>query len=288
MLGRRLFGYWSLMSILVLLNTIANAFPPAPSITYFGTARDSFGNAIDSSAKAFVVIKEGATVVAEAPIDERLRPGENFRVQIPVDLDGVDPYSPSALTSGDFVTISVRLPSGLLPVAGLSVGAIEVSEPSDRVRIDFFLGVDADGDGLPDDWELSQLEFAGIFPPDSQYSLDSLDAAGDFDKDGLTNLEEYIAGTFALLQSDAFSLRFVSQGITVDSLQTSFVFGKFYRLEASVDLAKWRPVRIRKQGASGDGALELKSTQDGLVNLEAIRSDLFSSEQKVFYRMIVR
>jgi len=44
---------------------------------------------------------------------------------------------------------------------------------------------DDDGDGLPDDWELSN----GLDP------LDPADAAKDDDGDGITNLDEYLAGT---------------------------------------------------------------------------------------------
>ncbi|MBN1673109.1 MAG: hypothetical protein JXR37_18830, partial [Kiritimatiellae bacterium] len=46
---------------------------------------------------------------------------------------------------------------------------------------------DADGDGLPDDWETAQL--AGLSDPADR------SASADPDGDGLSNLEEFIAGT---------------------------------------------------------------------------------------------
>jgi hypothetical protein len=44
---------------------------------------------------------------------------------------------------------------------------------------------DSDRDGMPDDWETEH----GLNPGDPA------DAAGDLDKDGLTNLQEYLAGS---------------------------------------------------------------------------------------------
>lgn len=46
---------------------------------------------------------------------------------------------------------------------------------------------DSDGDGIPDGYEFGH--------PDSLDPLDSSDAQEDYDDDGLTNLEEYAAGT---------------------------------------------------------------------------------------------
>jgi hypothetical protein len=62
---------------------------------------------------------------------------------------------------------------------GLSDGAEVLTHSTDP------LDVDTDDDGMPDGWEVGY----GLDP------LDPLDAGGDLDDDGLTNLEEYPLGT---------------------------------------------------------------------------------------------
>src|SRR5207249_8142664 len=60
--------------------------------------------------------------------------------------------------------------SAALPTAGLPTGGP---------------GADSDGDGIPDDWELAH----------SLNPYDANDASLDADGDGMTNWEEYMAGT---------------------------------------------------------------------------------------------
>src|SRR5215510_1035665 len=58
---------------------------------------------------------------------------------------------------------------------------------------------DTDGDGLPDDWELEHN-----FDP-----TDPTDAALDPDQDGMSNLDEYLAGTDPLDRETILDLAFV-------------------------------------------------------------------------------
>ena len=56
--------------------------------------------------------------------------------------------------------------------------------------------------GIPDAWEQSQLYAAGILPGEDGWDLSLIDRDGDFDKDGISNWLEYIAGTFATDPTD--------------------------------------------------------------------------------------
>jgi hypothetical protein len=87
-----------------------------------------------------------------------------------------------------------------------------------------FVALDADSDGIPDSWEL-------------QYSLnpsDPNDAAEDADGDGMTNLQEYLAGTdprdtSSRLQFDAVFPR--GEGLV---LRFTASIGKSYSIQSRV------------------------------------------------------
>jgi hypothetical protein len=81
----------------------------------------------------------------------------------------------------------------------------------------FVMTPDIDGDLLPDDWE---LEYAS--------SLEKLDGSQDSDRDGLTDQEEYIAGTDPTSSVSYFAL---NQNYSFDS-----EFGRIYRYEECTNL----------------------------------------------------
>ncbi len=74
-------------------------------------------------------------------------------------------------------------------VTALSSGRVLLTAAHDAILktqfITVVLGDDSDGDGIPDDWEITH----GLNPNDS------LDALLDLDRDGLTNLQEFESGT---------------------------------------------------------------------------------------------
>ena len=95
-------------------------------------------------------------------------------------------------------------------------GSLRATGGGERVRLDLNLGEDKDGDGLPDAWEEWQLYIAGRRPGPNGWDLSLITRDGDFDGDGISNFNEYIAGTFAatLLTCFCSSHLFASFAVT--------------------------------------------------------------------------
>jgi len=103
---------------------------------------------------------------------------------------------------------------------------------------------DADGDGMPDDWEL-----AHNLNPSS-----AADAGTDLDGDGVSNLQEYLAGTNP--NDPADSLRIMSVALlSAGDVQLTFstVASRYYRLERTENLesAVWTVANDLIAGTGG-------------------------------------
>lgn len=88
---------------------------------------------------------------------------------------------------------------------------------------------DADGDGLPDAWELQH------------FGTLSRDGTGDFDGDGMTDLQEWVAGTNPADPSDSLRLGYLTVTSPV-TLEFIAVAGKSYTVEYrdALDAGAWR------------------------------------------------
>jgi hypothetical protein len=119
-----------------------------------------------------------------------------------------DPWPSGALGSGYALH---RIAAG---VSGNRPGNWFVARPAPGAR-DYR---DRDGDGMPDDWEL--LNDLDADNPS--------DAVLDSDEDGMTNLEEYLAGTDPRDAGSALRFEWVEAGVEGVSLGFRAVFGRGY------------------------------------------------------------
>ena len=231
------------------------AYPPAPAVSVYGLVRDQFGWVIDYRG-AEIVFKSGSKEIARQPIVSNLKFNESFRAQLPVDTNGKDSaYRQEALAPSDYFTVEVHIDgkvyhpieSFIRPDNGKPVvrGAFQIVEAGDSIRLDLSLGEDADGDQLPDAWERWQLETIGLDENDPLFGLDILSPDNDADRDGVSDLEEFRAGTIALFPDDSLRLDVVRM-VPGEFLELEYpaVKDKAYILEMSDDGKVWVSARV--------------------------------------------
>ncbi len=223
---------------MALLTTPARAGLPQPLCIFYGQARDGYG--LPYRENADVILLHGTNEVARHSIKGSLSPGVNFALYVHMD-DGrtPTPYSPRALRSGDSVSIVVRDQEGIKTIME-SQFLPPIGRPGDILQLDVTAAQDTDGDGLPDlwEWELIASSDGALTNPWEVHGAD------DFDGDGMSNLDEYLAGTFAFLDYDAL---IAEELIPVSNHRLRLTFlsvpGITYTIHSAIDLSQtdWQP-----------------------------------------------
>jgi len=222
----------------LLLPSAGYAGLPQPMCVYYGQAKDGYG--LPYLRDADVILRHGTNEIARQTISGSLRPGVNFALYVHLD-DGrtATPYSPRALRTGDLVSIVVRDRDGEKTVMEDQV-VPPVGQPGDIILRNVTAAEDTDRDGLPDPWEWALIEWS-----DGRLrSLADVRGGDDFDGDGMSNWQEYLAGTFPFLDDDY--LRIEEWALTTNGhLRLTFlsVAGKSYTPVCATNLTSsvWAP-----------------------------------------------
>ncbi|MFM2171957.1 MAG: hypothetical protein RI957_2186 [Verrucomicrobiota bacterium] len=259
-------------------------FPPAPYYTIYGIVRDQVGQTIMAD-NAVVILLKGGVEVGRTPIKTGVQIDQNYELQMRMDHSrtGTTFYTDQAIATQGLYSLVVSM-NGVLFYPIEVNGTLKAGKGSERVRLDLNLGEDLDKDGLPDAWEAWQLYQAGLYPDENgNWDLSLINGSGDYDKDGLSNLLEYIAGTFAGDATEVFSMDIKEKLPQQVKLEFFGITGKTYTIESSVDLKTWTQVNF-SVGAPSAGSKGYTASNVALVTAFTVPR----SNQQEFYRLTVR
>ena len=150
---------------------------------------------------------------------------------------------------------------------GANIGWLSLGDVSFSLQVDSIsAGADTDGDGIPDAWELL---YAG--------NLTTFSATSDFDRDGSTDLEEYLAGTNPLDPND--NLRVVRFTLSPDKSSASISWttkpNRQYRIATRTDFGSTNPWQDSNLGLFlPDGELTTRTLPTELPS-ESFRIEAF-------------
>jgi Bacterial TSP3 repeat len=228
----------STLIVVALLATVSQAwaFPPAPPFTYFGTVRDETGRPLGTG-QGIVIVSGPAAELTRSTIDITRGVGVNYAVNIPLDANTTGGlYQVSALRPAMPFTIRVLIEGTNYVPTQMAGRAWTIGKAGTRERLDLTLGIDSDGDGLPDSWEQSLID---TDPSGRLRTLADVKAGDDSDGDGLSNLTEYHLGTYALDKTDGLTLDIKDIVNGKAHLQFAVVTGRTYSLTSSSNLTTW-------------------------------------------------
>lgn len=258
----------------------ARGYPPAPPHRLYGTVRDEYGHPLTGPHAEVVLTTLNGTTLKTGVAMAR-EPGINYWLEIPMDAGlTAEPYRPTALRPWVPFRVEVRIGNRSYVPLQTRADYLQLGLPARTTRLDLTLGEDTDGDGLPDAWERWLLTMLG-WPDD----LSLIGPEGDADGDGLTNLQEYLAGTYAFDPEDGFVLQ-IERGPLGPELRFLGIRDRTYLLEASNDLRQWFPVsfRLGAETPQMPPRTSYRASDSRILTLRPVTG----TEPAQFYRLLVR
>ncbi len=267
----------------LLFPLLGLAFPPAPHYVIYGVVRDQIGGTMLVEGAELVLLRNGLEI-GRTPVFSQLKGDFNYELKIAIDQNrpSTRAYSEKAVPANGLYAIVVEMNGEKFYPINAS-GNLQAGSGGERVRLDLNLGVDSDHDGLPDAWEEWQLWQAGIRPGPNGWDLSLITRDGDFDGDGISNYDEYIAGTFAGDPTERFELGIVGKTAAGVKFEFFTITGKLYSIEESSDLKTWAPVPFRVGSATTATARYQARAVD--IVTATVDSPVATSR---FYRLSVR
>ena len=269
--------------MILLQLTEATAYPPAPHHLICGLIRDQYGTPILNS-KAKVILETSSGVRLSAALSPGVEAAVNYQLKVPMDA-GLTPdlYMPSALVAAaPFRVFVVINQTTNLPIQ-MTGDFSRLGKPGQRTHLDLTLGEDANGDGLPDQWELAFLTAIG-----SDLSLSELNANMVMTPDGLSLAQQFLLGNILFDPADFFTVTLI--GFSGDSpcLEFTTMTGRSYSVFGSADLNEWTPLpfRVLAEGSNGPSHSFYFATNIRVLQIQVLQSTAGSPAR--FFRLLLQ
>ena len=218
---------------------------PRIGALYYGKVLSAYGYPCAAAdGVALAAIKAGGVEAARYDVGPLVGPGINYRLQVNVVASGSGGDGTAVPEGG---SIQIRATAGGQPAHAIGDTNVVVASGA-VVRRDFILGADADGDGIPDEWELfaiDALRALGLAAGVTNVALFNPNA--DYDGDGYDNRQEFTAGTLPFLGNDSLRIDQVDRGSN-GTFRIRFLGnqGFTYQINASSNLlsGSWQVARF--------------------------------------------
>ena len=218
----------------LLLPGVALAFPPAPHHLLYGLIRDQYGTPLMTTQAVVILITPNGTQL-QAPVVPGLTPGMNYGIEVPMDAGTTpDLYETNALLAASQFKLFVLSGQVTNVPIQMTGNYSRLGNPGEQTRMDLTLGVDSNGDGLPDAWEEAFLAAIG-----SSLTLADLTPNSVLANDGRTLYQEFLAGNYPFDPTDSLGLTLVDVNGGSPILQFTAITGRSYTVLGSTDLEQW-------------------------------------------------
>ena len=254
----------------------AAAFPPNPYHLLYGMVSDEYGIPL-LTPQAKVVFEASSGARVSISIDPGIEAAANYRLEVPMDANLLGaPYRASAMRPLAPFRLKVEFGGVTYLPLQMTGDAAHLGQPGQRTRMDLTLGEDVNGDGLPDAWQRRiNADISQVAP------------GGDAGN-GLTYLQAYQLGLYAVSPTNGFRLEILSPTNGLPRLEFMGVTGRRYLIESSSDLNLWTPVsfRVPAEGAGSPLHDSFMPAAIGPVRAEVGESSAPAGSQ--YFRLILR
>ena len=230
------------LAFLLALIPSALAFPPGPDALIYGMVKDQYGTPLNSGSQ--VILQTPSGVQVPGRIQPGLAVGINYMVSVPMD-SGLLPgaYTANAQVPANLYKLYVVIGTKTnLPIE-MAGDYASMGIPASQTLQNLTVGVDSNGNGIPDAWELAFLAQLG-----TNMSLGLIDLNGDYAQNGRTLRQEYLLGNYPFNPGDNFKLEMVRQEGGTAMIGFTTMTGRGYQVLGSTDLQNWTPLTFTVLG----------------------------------------